>query len=224
MIPQANTNSSNTAFLKIYKKLYKTLGPQRWWPGDTPFEIIVGAILTQNTNWHNASLAIEKIKVAGLLHPKKLLMEHRRIPRLIKTSGFYRMKSKYLRAFLKYYVGKYDGRTSRIVKKDTRAIRHELLTIPGIGPETADSILLYAFDKRVFVVDGYTRRIFSRHGMIKSDMPYDTLQKFIESNLPASTRIYNEFHALLVRAGKEYCRKNEPLCTTCPLGELLPRA
>jgi endonuclease-3 related protein len=223
-MPQANTNLSNTAFLKIYKTLYKTFGPQYWWPGETPFEIIVGAILTQNTNWYNASRAIENIKIAGLLDPKKLLKERRKIPHLIKTSGFYRMKSRYLCAFLEHFVTNYDGRVEKMAEMETRALRRELLSIQGIGPETADAILLYALGKRIFVVDGYTRRIFSRHGMVEPDVSYGTLQDKIENNLPKNTRIYNEFHALLVRAGKEYCRKNEPLCTTCPLGELLSRA
>ncbi len=223
-MPQSNTNLSNTAFLKIYKTLYKTFGPQHWWPGETPFEIIVGAILTQNTNWHNASRAIENIKMAGLLDPEKLLKERRRIPRLIRTSGFYRMKSRYLLAFLEHYVTNYDGKIEKMAGKKTLAIRRELLTIQGIGPETADAILLYALGKRAFVVDSYARRIFSRHGVTEPGASYKVLQDTIENNLPKSARIYNEFHALLVKAGKEYCRKNEPLCTTCPLGELLPHA
>lgn len=222
-MPQANTNLSNTAFLKIYKKLYKTFGPQHWWPGDTPFEIIVGAILTQNTNWQNASRAITNIRAAGLLEPKKLLESRRRIAGLIKTSGFYRTKAKYLTAFLEYYVNNYDGEARKMAKKETHAIRHELLAIPGIGPETADAILLYALGKKTFVVDNYARSIFSRHGMVDPDISYENLQHAIENNIPKSVSIYNEFHALLVRVGKEYCRKNEPLCSSCPLRKLLPR-
>jgi endonuclease-3 related protein len=221
-MPQANTNSPTTTFLNIYRILHRAFGPQYWWPGETPFEIIVGAILTQNTNWRNASSAVQRIKNAGLLEPRKMLKEYRRMPHLIRTSGFYRSKARYLRAFLRYYVGRYDGKVTNIAQKNKRSIRKELLTITGIGPETADSILLYALGRRTFVVDTYTRRILSRHGIIEHDLPYDALQKMIESNLPASAKIYNEFHALLVRAGKEYCRKNEPLCSTCPLGSILP--
>jgi endonuclease-3 related protein len=184
---------------------------------------MVGAILTQNTNWRNVSTAIEKIKKAKLLDPKKMLTQYRKIPQLIKTSGFYRMKARYMRAFLQYYVNNYKGKPQMMARKKTRVLRKELLAVPGIGPETADSILLYALGKRIFVVDAYTRRILSRHGIAKYDTPYDELQSTIEQSLPASTRLFNEYHALLVRVGKKYCRKNEPLCSTCPLGTMLPR-
>jgi len=157
------------------------------------------------------------------MHPKKLLACHRKIPQLIKSSGFYRMKSKYLRAFLRYYVDDYNGSAEKLSAKKTHVLRKELMAIPGIGPETADSILLYALGKRIFVVDTYTRRIFSRHKIIAHDQPYDTVQETIEQNLPSNTRLYNEFHALLVKTGKEYCRKNDPLCNTCPLGTMLSR-
>lgn len=218
---RVNTTSSNTIFLKIYKTLYNSFGPQHWWPGDTPFEIMVGAILTQNTNWSNVKTAIEKIKKANLMHPKKLLAGKRKIPQLIKSSGFYRMKSKCLCAFLKYYVDDYNGSAKKLSAKKTNILRKELLAIRGIGLETADSILLYALGKRIFVVDTYTRRIFSRHKIITHDQPYDVIRETIEQNLPPSTKLYNEFHALLVKTGKEYCRKNDPLCDTCPLGTML---
>ena len=185
---------------------------------------MVGAILTQNTNWRNVSMAIEKIKGAKLLDPKKMLNRHRKIPQLIKTSGFYRMKAKYLRAFVQYYVSNYGGDPQMMRKKKTQILRKELLALPGIGPETADSILLYGLGKRIFVVDAYTRRILSRHGIAEYDMSYDELQSMIEQALPSSTRLFNEYHALFVLVGKKYCRKNEPLCNTCPLGTMLPRA
>ncbi|UCF70211.1 MAG: hypothetical protein JSW49_08410 [candidate division WOR-3 bacterium] len=218
------TISSKPTFLRLYKALYKAFGPQQWWPGETPFEIVVGAILTQNTNWRNVNNAIQKIKQAGLMDPMKLHAHYRRIPALIRTAGFYRSKAKCLRAFLKYYIEKYGARTEAFAKKGTRAIRKELLSIRGIGPETADSILLYALRRRVFVIDAYTRRILSRHDIIEHDLPYDVLQQTIQKNLPASRKIYNEYHALLVRTGKEFCKKNEPLCNACPLGTMLPRA
>jgi endonuclease-3 related protein len=219
-----NTASSSTIFLKIYNTLYKTFGPQHWWPGDTPFEIMVGAILTQNTNWRNVSSVIERIRNAHLLHPKKLLANIRKIPQLIKPSGFYRLKSQYLRAFLHYYVDTYAGRARKMSAEKTNVLRKELLAIKGIGPETADSILLYALGKRVFVIDAYTRRILSRHNIIDIHDSYDNIQKIIQQNLPPSTKLYNEFHALLVRTGKEYCKKNDPLCSACPLGTILPPA
>ncbi|MBE0432783.1 endonuclease III domain-containing protein [candidate division WOR-3 bacterium] len=216
-----NTNSSYTTFLKVYTKLFRAFGPQHWWPGDTPFEIMVGAILTQNTNWRNASAAIGRIKKTGLMDPARLLAQHHRIPGLIRTSGFYRAKSRYLRAFLRYYVANYRGKVTGFSGKSTDTIRNELLSIHGIGPETADSILLYALARRVFVVDAYTRRIFARHGFINEKMNYAGLQETIEQELPKSTKLYGEYHALLVRAGKEFCRKNEPLCSNCPLGTML---
>jgi endonuclease-3 related protein len=219
-----NITSSNTIFNKIYKTLYKAFGPQGWWPGDTPFEIMVGAILTQNTNWRNASKAIARIKEAGLMNPRRLQTHHRRIPGLIRTSGFYRSKSRCLRAFLRYYVAEYGGRAAAFSRKKTPTIRKELLSITGIGPETADSILLYALGRRVFVIDSYTRRVLSRHGVIEYDLPYDMLQQTIEKNLPASVKLYNEYHSLLVRTGKEFCRKNEPLCSACPLGTMSTHA
>jgi endonuclease-3 related protein len=185
---------------------------------------MVGAILTQNTNWRNVSAAIERIRNAHLLDPEKLLKNNRKIPQLIRPSGFYRTKSQYLNAFLRYYVKNYAGRPKNMSARKTRVLRQELLDIRGIGPETADSILLYALGKRVFVVDAYTRRILSRHKIVDVRDSYGKIQKTIQQNLPASKELYNEFHALLVRTGKEYCKKNDPLCSTCPLGAMLPRA
>jgi endonuclease-3 related protein len=221
---RVNTPSSSTVFLNIYNTLYRTFGPQHWWPGDSPFEIMVGAILAQNTNWRNASSAIERIRRARLLHPKKLLENRRRIPQLIKPSGFYRVKSQYLQHFLRYFMDTYGGSVKRMSAQKTGVLRKELLTIKGIGPETADSILLYALGKRIFVVDTYTRRILSRHHMIDTHDSYDRIQDTIQHNLPTRKRLFNEFHALLVRTGKEYCKKNDPLCSVCPLGTMLPRS
>jgi len=183
---------------------------------------MVGAILTQNTNWRNVSAAIMRLRNARLLNPRKMLENSRKIPNLIRPAGFYRTKSRYLKSFVSYYVHNYAGRTKDISKIKTPQLRKELLTIKGIGPETADSILLYALGKRVFVVDAYTRRILSRHNLIAIDDPYGKIQRNIQHNLPANTKLYNEFHALLVKTGKEYCKKNDPLCSTCPLGTMLP--
>lgn len=219
-----NTDSSSTIFLNIYNTLYRTFGPQHWWPGDSPFEIMIGAILVQNTNWKNVHLAIERLRRASLLHPRKLLQNHRRIPQLIRPSGFYRVKSRYLRYFLRYYITTYSGSVKKMSAQRTGILRKELLAIKGIGPETADSILLYALGKRTFIVDAYTRRILSRHKIIDTQDPYERIQDTIEKNLPASRKLFNEFHALLVRTAKEYCKKSDPLCSACPLGTMLPRA
>jgi len=209
-------------FLKIYDVLYKSFGPQHWWPGDTPFEIMIGAILTQNTNWQNVSKAIEQIKKAGLLDPILLLKHRASIPKMIRPSGFYNVKSKRLIIFLKYFVEKYDGDIKKMKKKKIGVLRDELLDLPGIGCETADSILLYALSYPIFVIDAYTRRIFSRHHIFEYDSSYDEIRCLFENNLPSNVKLYNEYHALLVKLGKEYCRKNEPLCDTCPIKDILP--
>lgn len=203
--------------LAIYHRLFNKFGPQYWWPGDSPFEIMVGAILTQNTNWQNVEKAINNIKREKLLNPEKLLKNMDRIPDLIKPSGFYRLKSKRLIAFLKCFVDNYDGDIANLKDRDTEFIRKELLSIPGIGYETADSILLYALKRPVFVVDAYTRRMLSRHKLINQDAHYDEVKKLFEDNLFKDTQLYNEYHALIVKLGKEFCKKNEPLCNICPL-------
>jgi len=185
---------------------------------------MIGAILTQNTSWQNASMAIEKIRAANLLYPERLLTQQWKIPQLIKKSGSYHTKAKYLHAFLKYYVGHYNGSAQKMAAKKTQELRDELLAIPGIGFQTADSILLYALEKRIFVVDTYTRRILSRHNILDYNLPYADIQQTFEQNLPARTRLYNEYHALLVGVGKKYCRKNEPLCNICPLYPMLLRS
>ena len=208
-------------FLRIYTTLYKTFGPQQWWPGDTPFEVMVGAILTQNTNWRNVSKAIDNIKKVRLLEPKKLLKHHQMIPQLIKPSGFYKLKSQRLINFLEYFVKNYKGNIRNFKGKRTEAIRKGFLSITGIGHETADSILLYALNRPIFVIDTYTRRIFSRHNIFAADLFYDEIRHILETNLPKNVQLYNEYHALIVKLGKEYCKKNEPLCSICPLHAVL---
>ena len=205
------------SFFQIYKILYNTFGPQHWWPGTSPFEIMIGAILTQNTSWYNVGKAIENIKKARLLDPQKLLHHHKKIPTLIKPAGFYKVKSKRLIAFLKYYVHKYNGHIGQMKPKKLSVLRDELLHIKGIGFETADSIILYAISRPIFVVDTYTRRIFSRHHFIDYNIPYDDIRILFESHVPRRVKLYNEYHALLVKLGKERCKKNEPLCDSCPL-------
>jgi endonuclease-3 related protein len=201
----------------LYHGLYRVFGPQNWWPGDSPFEIMVGAILTQNTRWENVRRTLTEIKQEGLLSPHDLLRHGRRIPRLIRRSGFYNVKSKRLIAFLKYFVESYKGDTALMQRKTCSALRRELLKVEGIGRETADCILLYALSYPVFVIDAYTRRIFSRHGFFAYNTPYDELQNLFHDNLPRDVKVYNEYHALLVLLGKGYCKKNEPRCAVCPV-------
>lgn len=207
-------------FLEIFYRLYKVYGPQHWWPGDSPLEIAIGAILTQNTNWINVEKAIGNLKMKGLMDAKKLLaIQNDSLAQLIKPAGYYRIKAERLKNFLSWLVkeGEFEGLKSR----DLEELRNELLKIKGIGKETADSILLYAIEKPIFVIDAYTRRILKRIGIIqKENIEYDELRNLFESNLPRDVELFNEYHALLVRLGKEICLKRRPQCARCPLSDI----
>ena len=205
------------SLLGIYNKLYDRFGPQDWWPGDTAFEIIVGAILTQNTAWANVEKAIYNLKKHKLLSSRKLSRtKPSKIADLIRPSGYYNIKACRLLNFINYLNTEYGGNLKKMFKEKTDALRKRLLGIKGIGPETADSILLYAGDKPVFVVDAYTKRIFSRYGLLSEGASYDEIQRLFLHNLPKSVKLYNEYHALVVRAGKDWCRK-KPKCRLCSL-------
>jgi endonuclease-3 related protein len=219
-LKSAGFSSGTNPYTKIYRRLFKAFGPQKWWPADSPFEVMVGAILTQNTGWAGASRAVRNILNADLLSPRKMLANRSRIPRLIRTAGYYNLKTERLVYFLKFFIGVYGGRIRNFQSVPTQRIRQELLAVKGIGPETADSILLYALRRPVFVVDAYTRRIFTRHHLISDDLTYDDIRRLFETNLPRRPGIYNEYHALIVRLGKDFCKKNEPLCAACPLRDL----
>lgn len=206
---------------KIYTRLYKSLGPQHWWPGETPFEIIVGAILTQNTNWGNVEKALNNIKAHKLLTPQGLAgLSHAQLSVLIKPAGFFNVKAKRLKNFLKYLFESYDGNLSVMADVPADRLRRELLGVNGIGPETADSILLYAFHKPVFVIDAYTKRILYRHGLADKEADYASMQDLFTKNLRRDRAVYNEYHALIVRIGKDYC-KPRPKCEECPLRDVL---
>jgi endonuclease-3 related protein len=203
--------------LKIYNILFNTFGPQHWWPGDTPFEIAVGAILTQNTNWSNVERAINNLKDNGALDPEVLYrMPITRLARLIRPAGYFNVKAKRLKNFITFLVERYGGSMDKMRSADPTSLREELLSINGIGPETADSILLYALDMPVFVIDAYTKRVLTRHGLADGKESYDELQALFHKNLDPDKDLYNEFHALFVRIGKEYC-KPRPRCESCPL-------
>jgi endonuclease-3 related protein len=211
----------NTTLIEIYQLLLNAFGPQHWWPCDSRFEIIIGAILTQNTSWANVEKAINNLKAAGCLTPEKLQkLELSQLAELIRPSGYYRIKAKRLKSFLDWLFENYEGDLTNLESINTEQLREELLSIKGIGRETADSILLYAFNRPVFVVDAYTARIAMRHRLIEPEADYEQLRDFFESNLPQDVQLFNEFHALLVRTGKEFCR---PIarCPGCPL-EILP--
>ena len=205
---------------EIYQLLFDRFGPQHWWPGETQFEIITGAILTQNTSWTNVEKAIANLKSADCLTPEKLHhSDVSKLAELIRSAGYYNIKTKRLKNFLSWLFRNYNGRLTNLENLDTDQLRAELLAIKGIGPETADSILLYAFKRCIFVVDVYTARIASRHGLIEPGADYEQLRELFQSNLPPDSQLLNEYHALLVKVGKEFC-KPKAKCTGCPLEKL----
>lgn len=207
-------------FCRAYRLLLARFGPQGWWPAETPFEVMVGAVLTQNTNWANVERAIGNLKRAKLLSPEKLLKTPAsRLRRFIRPAGYYRVKERRLRALVRYFVERWGGETRRMKRAPGGKLREELLAVNGVGPETADSILCYALKKPYFVVDAYTRRAFSRHGWAEARADYDELRLAVERAMPRSVKVLNEFHALLVRLGKLYCKKG-PSCEDCPLAGL----
>lgn len=200
-----------------FKRLFAHFGPRHWWPGDTPFEVMIGAILTQNTNWKNAQRAIALLKGARTFTPQGLLDLHpATLASLIRPAGYFRVKASRLRHFLRYFVGIYSGCAKKMAGRPIEILRNELLAVKGIGPETADSILLYALEKPIFVIDAYTKRILLRHALCAEDDDYQTLQEFFMDRLPADVSLYNEYHALIVETGKSFCRTT-PRCDGCPL-------
>ncbi len=204
--------------MSIYRVLFRAFGPQGWWPGETSFEIIVGAILTQNTNWRNVERAIANLRRAGLLAPARWRgLSRGRLAALIRPAGYYNVKAVRLLGFLGHLQSRHRGSIRRMLALPPARLREELLAVKGIGPETADSILLYAAGHPFFVVDAYTRRIFSRHGFVMETDSYAALQEFFSARLPADADLYGEYHALIVRLGKEYCRARRPRCGECPL-------
>ncbi len=203
--------------LDLYNRLYKAFGPRHWWPADTPFEVAVGAILTQNTAWRNVRKAIGNLKEKGLLSPGGLhnlpisaLAEH------IRPSGYYNMKAKRLKHFLQFLYQEADGDLDRLMGRDLDRLRETLLSVNGIGPETADSILLYAGNKPTFVIDTYTKRILFRHRLLPEDVSYEEARSFFMDCLQPDVSMFNEYHALLVHLGHVFCVKNNPDCAQCP--------
>jgi endonuclease III related protein len=205
----------------IYKKLHAHFGLQRWWPADSPLEVAIGAILTQNTSWLNVEKAIKALSKRGLLDADKLyLLPEKRLASLIRPAGYYNIKAKRLKNFLKFLFCSYKGKIKNMALKDTASLRSELLSVNGIGPETADSMLLYALGRPVFVIDAYTKRIFSRHKIIPPDASYEEAQGIFMQGLQRQTKLFNEYHALLVKLGKDYCLKSKPRCSSCPLQDV----
>ena len=206
-----------TILLDLYNRLYKAFGPRDWWPGDTPFEVVVGAILTQNTAWRNVKKAISNLKARSLLSPYALYhVPVQDLTTLIRPAGYYNIKARRLKYFVRFLFQESAGDLDRLLAEDINTLRGKLLSINGIGPETADSILLYAGDKPSFVVDAYTRRILFRHNLIPEETSYDEVRDFFMDCLEPDASMFNEYHALLVHVGHTFCVKKNPKCSGCP--------
>ncbi len=211
---------TSDTLMKIYQRLFEAFGPQGWWPGDGPFEVLVGAVLTQNTNWGNVEKALQNLKSAGKLSPQALhRMKPQELAKFIRPAGYFNIKAKRLKNLIDWLFERYDGSLERMFStKDLNSLREDLLSVRGIGRETADSILLYAGNMPSFVVDAYTYRVLSRHLLIPEDSTYEEIKSLFEDNLPRDVQLYNEYHALLVKVGKDYCKPRDPKCQECPLG------
>jgi endonuclease-3 related protein len=201
-----------------YDALFAAHGAQHWWPGRTRFEVIVGAILTQNTSWTNVERAIVALRGERLLTVRAMeQVPLRKLAGLIRSSGYFRQKARKLKEFVRFLRLQHNGSLSKMFETPTAVLREQLLGVHGIGPETADSILLYAGKHAVFVVDAYTRRILQRHGLASGKESYEDIRKLFEKSLPANRELFNEYHALIVHAGKHYCRAKAPICSNCAL-------
>lgn len=207
---------------EIYQTLLTAWGPQHWWPGRTRFEIIVGAILTQNTAWTNVEKAIQRLRREKALTPQRLHeVKLETLAEWIRPAGYYNVKARRLRAFTATLFEDFEGKLNKLFALPQEELRATLLEIKGIGRETADSIILYAANRPQFVIDAYTRRILERHGWANAKADYDELAELFVSQLPPDITVYNEFHALIVNLGKDYCRPR-PRCEDCPLRSFLP--
>ncbi len=210
---------SAPALLKeFYRSLLTSFGPQGWWPGRTRFEVIVGAILTQNTSWTNVEKAIRNLRKDRLLTPERLhAAQVSRLASLIRPAGYFNIKAGRLRNFTSFLFKDCGGSLDQLFRKDSATLRRELLAVNGVGPETADSIMLYAAGRPEFVIDAYTKRIFSRHGFTSPDTGYDEIKRLFMDNLPKDAALFNEYHALIVKTAKDYCKTKNPRCDECPL-------
>ncbi|MEJ2471338.1 MAG: endonuclease III domain-containing protein [Desulfuromonadales bacterium] len=214
--------TSSAAFLEtVHDTLYRHYGDLYWWPAETPFEVVVGAILTQNTAWTNVATALANLKQAGVTTAAQIAaLPLTRLQQLIKPSGFFRQKADRLQAFSRQLIRHSNGDIVAFCQGPLAEIRNQLLAQPGIGPETADSILLYAAQRPIFVVDAYTRRIFQRLGVLEGRETYDQVQQFFMAHLPQRTALYKAYHAEIVVHAKHFCRKRRPFCQQCPLNDL----
>jgi endonuclease-3 related protein len=206
---------------QVYRKLHKTFGTQNWWPGDGPLEIMVGAVLTQNTNWTNVEKAIKNLKKEKVLSLRALRdIKIRKLARIIKPCGYYNIKAKRLKNLINFIFTEYSGSLKKLFSEDKEKLRERLLSVNGIGKETADSIMCYAGKMEVFVIDAYTKRVFYRLGVCPRDIEYDEIQEVFYKNLKKDYNLYNEYHALIVRLAQNYC-KPKPICKDCPIKEII---
>ena len=203
--------------VRVYAALRKAYGHQKWWPGDTSFEVMIGAILTQNTAWANVEKAISNLKKAkGLSFEALRRIPTKKLSQLIRPAGYFNVKADRIKCFMDFLDRECRGDLSKLKQKTMPVLRGQLLAVKGVGPETADSILLYALDKTSFVIDAYTKRIFSRHGLARDHETYERWREIFTQALPGRRDLYNDFHAQIVRTGKDHCRK-VPRCERCPL-------
>jgi len=208
----------NNKYTEVYERLVDHFGYQGWWPGETPLEVIVGAILTQNTNWSNVSKAISNLRDAELLNFDSLrLLSVDEIASYIRPSGYYNLKAKRLRNLICMIEQIYSADLDLFLEDSFEGGRENLLSVKGVGPETADCILLYACGHPAFVVDNYTHRVFSRHNLVDEETDYESIQRLFLSSLPENVQLFNDYHALIVKVAATYCKKNNPLCEQCPL-------
>jgi len=203
--------------MSMYERLFARFGPQHWWPGRTKTEIAIGAILTQNTNWENVKKAIANLRRERLLDFNALdRMSAEQIAPLIRSSGYYNIKAKRLKNFIDFFQREYKGSWAKAKRESLPVLREKMLAVNGVGPETVDSILLYAMDLPIFVVDAYTKRLLAQHRLMTPDADYHAVQRLFMDNIPSDVQLYNEFHGLIVRAAKEHCHP-KPSCQGCPL-------
>ncbi len=214
-------NSKRSQVREIYDRLMRAYGPQGWWPGETGVEVVVGAILTQNTAWTNVERAIARLKAAGVLDWSKLhALREDDLAELIRPAGTFRVKAARLKGFVRRVCEEFNGSLDAMLDGDVEDVRRRLLSISGVGSETADAILLYAGEKITFVVDAYTKRILRRHGLADQKAGYETIRRMFQDSLPREVQVYNEYHALLVAVGKEHCRTHAE-CEGCPLEDMV---
>ena len=217
------SESLNEKLLDIYNRLFSHYGPQHWWPGDSAFEVIIGAILTQASSWNGVDRAIANLKAQGLMNPKALrAVDQEELAGLIKPSVYFNAKAQKVKAFVQHLWEHYDDDLEAFLKRDAPQLRHELLSIYGIGEETADDIVLYAAGKPIFVIDAYTRRILGRLELVPARDTYGSYQAIFMDNLPHDTGLFNEYHALLDHHAAETCRKKGPSCGECCLLDICP--